>query len=132
MAKKKSKKIENDTPGQYFALPYTVIKSDRFQNCKPIGIQLLCTLFLQYNGKNNGDIACNKKTMNTFGWSNTQQWNLAMNSLLESQLIMLTRQGGRNQCNLFAFTWLRIHECLNKAGKHKLDVAPTTRPNVIF
>jgi len=49
----------------------------------------------------------------------------ALRALMDAELVMLTRQGGRNLCSLYAFTWLPINEC---GGK--LDVAETTTPPI--
>lgn len=132
MAKKKKDKFVNDTPGQFMALPYAVISSDKFQSCKPLGIKLLLSLFLQYNGTNNGDISCTSTVMQKHGWNNKQQLQTALEALLKSGLLIKTRQGARpKKASLYAFSWIRIHECLQD-GKHKLDVEPTKKPLVNF
>lgn len=132
MAKKKKDKFVNDTPGQFMAVPYAVISSSYYQCCNPLGIKLLFTLFLQYNGSNNGDISCTYSIMRTLGWNNKQQLQTALDYLLESKLLIKTRQGARpRKASLYAFSWIRIHECL-KDGKHKLDIAPTKKALVNF
>lgn len=132
MGKSRKKKRNNaDTPGQFAALPYSVIRSEAFQNCKPIGIHLLLTLMLQYKGDNNGDICVSPKVMKEYGWHDKRQLGLGLTSLLDSKLMIKTRQGGKNQCSLFAFSWIRIHDCFDQ-GRHKLDVAATDKAPVKF
>lgn len=81
---------------------------------------LLDNLAAQYNGTNNGDLSAAPKIMQLFGWKSRGSINDALIELLALGFIELTRQGGRNQCNLYALTWLPIDEC-----KGKLDVSPT-------
>ena len=49
-------------------------------------------------------------------------WNKAKRELLESGLITVSRQGGKNQCTLYALTFLAIDDC---GGK--LDMGETCR-----
>ena len=132
MAKRNKAKHHADTPGQFFSLPYAVTKSPYFQNCKPLAWKLITTLFLQFNGKNNGDISCTLKLMKEFGWNDKRQLALALSQALQSNLLIETRKGDRNKCSLFAFAWLRIHECLSVSGKHKLDLPATSKAPIKF
>ncbi|NOU23477.1 MAG: hypothetical protein HOO93_17145 [Methyloglobulus sp.] len=81
---------------------------------------LLDNLIAQFNGQNNGDLSAAPKIMNLFGWSSQGSVYGALVELLALGFIEQTRQGGRNQCSLYAVTWLAIDEC-----KNKLDVKPT-------
>ena len=54
------------------------------------------------------------------GWNSSDQLDKAKKELIKRDVIQLTRQGGRNKCNLYALTWFPINEC-----KGKLDIAPT-------
>jgi hypothetical protein len=54
------------------------------------------------------------------GWNSSDQLFKAKDELTDRGLIMVSRQGSRNQCNLYAVTWQLMDEC-----KGKLDIAPT-------
>ena len=81
---------------------------------------MLDNLIAQYNGKNNGDFSAAPSIMKLYGWNSKGTVTNALNELLASGFIELTRQGGRNQCSLYAVTWLPVDEC-----KGKLDVNET-------
>jgi hypothetical protein len=130
--KKQLSEAERDAPGQFFRLPYSVIRSKQFQECNGIGIKLLCTLLLQYNGRNNGDISIASKIMQSYGWKDKRKLRLGLNALIGNELLVLTRQGGRHCCSLYAFSWLRINACEDRDGNTKLDVPDTNRPCINF
>ncbi|BBL60080.1 hypothetical protein [Methylomonas koyamae] len=81
---------------------------------------LLDNLTAQYNGKNNGDLSAAPKIMELFGWKSRGSIDESLTELLAFGFIEQTRQGGRNQCSLYAITWQPIDEC---GGK--LDVKST-------
>lgn len=81
---------------------------------------LLDNLISQFDGKNNGDFSAAMGTMKLYGWSSQGSIHKAITELLALGFIEQTRQGGRNQCSLYAVTWLAIDEC-----NGKLDVNPT-------
>lgn len=81
---------------------------------------LLDDLTSQYRGKNNGDLSAAPKTMALYGWTSHGSVDDAIAELIAQGFIEQTRQGGRNQCSLYAITWQPIDEC---GGK--LDVKPT-------
>lgn len=81
---------------------------------------LLDNLTAQFNGQNNGDLSAAPKIMKLFGWTSQGSVYGALVELLALGFIEQTRQGGKNQCSLYAVTWLAIDEC-----KNKLDVKPT-------
>ncbi|ATG89133.1 hypothetical protein [Methylomonas koyamae] len=81
---------------------------------------LLDNLTAQYNGKNNGDLSAAPKIMELFGWKSRGSIDESLTELLAYGFIEQTRQGGRNQCSLYAITWQPIDEC-----KGKLDVKST-------
>lgn len=81
---------------------------------------LLDNLTAQYDGKNNGDLSAAPKIMRLYGWSSQGSIYEALVELLGNGFIEQTRQGGKNQCSLYAVTWIAIDEC-----KGKLDVSQT-------
>ncbi len=58
--------------------------------------------------------------MKLYGWSSQGSIHGALVELIGNGFIEQTRQGGKNQCSLYAVTWLAIDDC-----KGKLDVNPT-------
>ena len=91
------------------------------------GAHLLDNLTAQYNGKNNGDLSAAPKIMKLYGWNSHGSVNNAIAELIAKGFIEQTRQGGRNQCSLYAITWYSIDEC---GGK--LDVKPTKVPSNLW
>jgi hypothetical protein len=81
---------------------------------------LLDNLTAQFNGTNNGDLSAAPKIMKLYGWNSQGSIHKALAELLALGFIEQTRQGGKNQCSLYAVTWLAIDDC-----KGKLDVNPT-------
>lgn len=128
--KRKKKSIGKN--GQFFALPYAVLRSENFRNCSPPAIKLLLILFLQYNGENNGDISCALKILKPHGFTSQGQINYAKGDLIKNGLLMQTRQGHNRVCSLFAFTWKPINVCRHSNGLSKLDVSPTLKAHCQF
>lgn len=124
----KRKKIQGRRTNHTFAAkPHNIFRA----NCKnktpsPASVlshkaaHLLDNLIAQYDGKNNGDLSAAPKIMKLYGWNSQGSVYGALIELLALGFIEQTRQGGRNQCSLYAVTWLAIDEC-----DGKLDVKPT-------
>lgn len=115
--------------GQFMKLPYEVIDSFDYLNLQPSSKQLLIDIFRQHNGRNNGDLSASFKLMQARGWTSKSTLKRALDVLLESGLIIKTREGWfqgehSSRCALFAVTWLGIDECPGK----DLDVKPSPRP----
>jgi len=90
----------------------------------------VCKLFLdayiQYHGRNNGDIQCTWKYMKPLGWRSKGTLHSALIELIRSGFLILSRQGGRNHCALHAVSRQKIDECLSRELRaHKLDIRPT-------
>ncbi len=111
--------------GSFVKVPHRMLNSDRYKSLSSKGVKLLMDIFAQFNGKNNGDFSIAWKLMKERGWKSKQTLHAAKDELIEKELIVLTRQGGKHQCSLFAVSWLAIHEC-----NGKLDAPPTTVPPV--
>lgn len=89
-------------------LPHDVIDHEDFINLSHRATRLLLDLARQYNGYNNGDLCATFSMMKKRGWTSNDQRNKALKELVEKDFIRLTRQGGKNSCNLFAVTWLPV------------------------
>lgn len=106
--------------GGYLRLPHAVMESPNYRALSAHAVKLLLDLGLQFRGANNGDLAAAWKLMQARGWRSRDTLGRALAELLHFGLIEKTRQGGLNQCSLFALTWLAIDEC-----RSKLDVRAT-------
>lgn len=115
------------TSHSFSAKPHHIFRAD-CKNGTPspasilshMAAHLLDNLTAQFNGSNNGDLSAAPKIMNLYGWNSQGSIHKALAELLALGFIEQTRQGGRNQCSLYAVTWLAIDDC-----KGKLDVNPT-------
>lgn len=112
--------------GRYFTVPHSILKTKKYTQLSGWAVKLIFDLLIQFNRYNNGDLCAAWSVMEHRGWRSKSTLHEATNELLRAGFIMLTRQGGRNKCNLYALTWEPINEIRDKrTGKHKLDVAPT-------
>lgn len=109
----------------FLNIPHQCLRHENFISLSPKAIKLLIDLLLQYRGKNNGDLSCTWKIMKERGWNSKATLSEARKELLEKGWIILTRQGDRNLCSLYAVSFRAIDECGDK-----LDISPTiTAPN---
>ena len=110
------------TIGRYF------LQSHVRKNLSMKANTLLMDLLAQYKGFNNGDLCLAWKIMKEYNWRSRQTLDRAREELLKKEILMLTRQGGRNSPSLFALTIYNIDDCRDKWGHTKIDVQPTKRP----
>lgn len=106
--------------GGYLGLPHAVMEAPNFRTLSAHAVKLLLDLGFQFRGANNGDLSAAWKLMQARGWRSRDTLGRALAELLHFGLIEKTRQGGLNQCSLFALTWLAVDEC-----RGKLDVPAT-------
>jgi hypothetical protein len=110
--------------GAFLPLRLDVLKSQALAKLSPYACKLLLDLASQWRLGNNGDAsAAFEKVLRQRGWKSKATLQKSINELLESGLIIKTRQGSLHQCSLFGLGWLAIDEC---GGK--LDMRATTRP----
>lgn len=124
MAKKRHKDHgAKREPGGFVPLPYAVLRSPAWCLVSARAVKLLCDLLAQYRGDNNGDLCAAMKLMGPRGWRSKALLSGALKELEERQMLVRTRQGGRNRAALYAVTFYEIDWC---GGK--LDIqAPTKR-----
>ena len=109
--------------GSFVSLPHSVLKHPAFATLTPRGTKLAIDLATQYRGKNNGDLSMPLSQMRSRGWNSSDQLQKAKNELIERGFIVVSRQGGRNKCSLYAVTWQPIDDC-----KGKLDIGASNKP----
>ena len=105
----------------FVMFPCDVLNHEVFRTLSPRATKLLIDIAAQYRGSNNGDLCATLSLMKKRRWNSNDQLDKAKKELIKQDVIQLTRQGGRNKCNLYALTWFPIDEC-----KGKLDIASTT------
>jgi len=110
--------------GSFLSLPHVVLNCDDYVNLSHLGIKLLIDISMQYDGKNNGNLSATFSILKKRGWKSTASLAKALKELLAKNLIKKTRQGGRNQCCLYAVTWRPIDECGGKLDVKSTTVAP--------
>ncbi|HEV8712665.1 MAG TPA: hypothetical protein VGX03_07555 [Candidatus Binatia bacterium] len=113
--------------GWFFRMPVEVLDSPAYCGLSFKARALLFDLGAQYRGNNNGDLAAPWSWMKNRGWKSKDTLHHALKELLATGMIELTRQGGLHCPNLYAVTWLEIHEC---GGK--LDVKANPVPSSLW
>ncbi len=108
--------------GSFVSLPHSVLKHPAFATLTPRATKLLIDIAAQYRGGNNGDLSATLKQMRERGWNSSDQLQKAKNELIERGFILVSRQGGRNKCSLYAITWQPIDDC-----KGKLDIGASNK-----
>lgn len=109
--------------GPFAGVPHRVIDSENYALLGAWEVKLLLEFARQYNGKNNVDFSATFSQKRKMGWASPGTLNKAIKNLVRYGFIVKTRQGGKNQCCLYALTWVAIDDC-----KGKLDVSPTITP----
>ena len=109
------------TTSPFVMFPCHVLDHEVFKTLSKRATKLVIDIAAQYRGHNNGDLCAPLSLMRKRGWNSSDQLEKAKNELIEKDVILVARQGGRNKANLYALTWFPIDEC-----KGKLDVSPTT------
>jgi hypothetical protein len=110
-------------PGGFVPLPSVAIRSEPFAKLGAHAVKLLIELLAQFRGDNNGDLEMTWGKMRKRGWASRDTLNRARGELLGAGWIMVSRQGGRHKCSLYAVTFYAIDDC-----KGKLDVSATGSP----
>lgn len=105
---------------RFLYIPVEVLKSEACRTLPPSALKVLCCLGAQFSGFNNGDMAIARPITAEFGMRSRRQITDGAKLLEGRGLIIKTRQGGNNRCNLYAVTWHAIDYC-----KGKLEVPET-------
>jgi len=107
--------------GNFARMPHQVTNSENYRGLSIRARALLHDTNARYNSFNNGDFDYTLKNMRLWGWNSNDVIARAKSELLIKGWIILTRQGGRNMCSLYALTLWPINEC-----NGKLDRSPTS------
>ena len=114
--------------GGFAALPHHVIESSKFAMLSPQATKLLIDLLAQYKGSNNGDLCAAMTTLKPRGWKSSESLQRAKRELVQTGFLVVSRKGGRHKPDLYAITFYRVNECLEKNGVSKIEISPTLSP----
>ena len=124
MARSLSKSKGRREKGTFLAIPRAVVDSPQYAELSAYGVKLLIDLHAQYRGTNNGDLSAAYKLMQPRGWRSKGTLHKALQELRQAGWVVVSRQGGRHKCSLYALTYLAIDECKGKG----IDINPTAAP----
>ena len=106
------KSLNNST---FTALRHDVINSLRFLSLSNSAKVTFLHLLAKYNRKNNGDLSApQSRAKEEFNLS-APSLRMALKELEQNGFIETTRQGGKNQCSLYALTCFPLND-INKTG----------------
>lgn len=104
--------------GQFIAIPAEVLQSKAYKSLPAYSVKLVIDLSGQYNGSNNGDLCAAWIIMKKCGWRSRDTLARHIKLVLQSNLVIKTRQGGKNLPSLYAVTWRPIDYCKGKLDSH--------------
>ena len=117
-SKKRAKLTGKGKNHTFLALPHFMMASPEWARLSGSALKLLIEIARQFSGYNNGDLSIPLSSMKKRGFNSASKLDRCKKELIASRFILLTRQGGLNQCSHFAVSWLPIDEC-----KGKLEIA---------
>ena len=109
--KQKNAKAGKLDIGRFTALPHAVIHSEQYRQLGYAARALLFDIAAQYNGKSNGSLVCCTKYLRPLGWNSNGTISRATKALVESGLLIQTRQGmmpPQSQAAWFALGWFGL------------------------
>lgn len=94
----------------YTKMRHDVLGSPHFFSLSGNAHKVLNYLAGQYRGHNNGNLSCPKSAI---GFLNMTEKTMrrALKELEEAEFLVVSKYGGKNQCHLYALTFLRIDDC---------------------
>lgn len=103
------KKAPENAEGSFSKMPHRVLDSKAYLELNFAAKALLHELVRQLNGYNNGHLQLTTTWLRKRGWTSSDTISRVTNELIESFLVVNTRQGGLNiGPSQFAVTWLVI------------------------
>lgn len=121
MADKRARHKGRKNHGSYSAWPHACAEHENFAQLSTTARALLFEFLGQYRGNNNGDLCCAFSLLKRRGWKSRDTIERARTELEKFGWIVRSRQGGRNAPNLYALTFIDIHEC---GGKLEIKAGP--------
>jgi hypothetical protein len=96
---------QSRVPGQFIALPHSVVESAAYRSLGYAARSLLIDIAKQLKRHNNGSLVACTKYLGPLGWRSKETVQRCLKDLLDSKLLHLTRQGGINSASWYAVTW---------------------------
>jgi len=117
---------EKDFQSRFVPMPSEWFDTPEFRGLSPMATKIFLAAWLQFNGKNNGDISLHRKLVAAWGCTGERQRTKAIAELLNAGWLIRTRRGGlRMGPDLFAVSVKPIDPCINpKTGLSKHDMKP--------
>lgn len=101
----------NKNNGAFSLYHHALFASAHYFSLSPVARCVLHGMFVQYNGKNNGELTATAKQAKHWGFSEPTLIK-ALKELEENRFITKVKQGlfasGRHNYNLFALTWINL------------------------
>jgi len=97
--------------GQWLPFPVNFLRSRVCAELSHPALRLLVDLLSQlgFNAKGNGDLGASMTVMEVRGWTSKSALAGAVKELQAVGLLVVTRQGGRRRCSLYALTLWPVH-----------------------
>ena len=111
--RKRSKHRGRSDGHTFLRLPHYVIRSEQWRALSGNAIKFLVELASAYDGSNNGDLSLTRGQALKKGWRSGETRDQAADEAVEAGFALLTRQGHKGVCNLYAITW----EAIDDVGK---------------
>ena len=92
----------------FLSLPHYVIRSPQWRALSGNAIKFLVELAAAYDGSNNGDLSLTRRQALERGFRSAGTRDRAAKESIDAGFALLTRNGGRHACNLYAITWQPI------------------------
>lgn len=122
------KRNKNRGSPRFFTLRHDLLQCKDYMELGKGPRMVLDHMYLQYNGRNNGNLSATFSDMKKRGMGSPVTLSKAIRTLIERNLLVQTRTGQftnpGGKCALYGFTWLPINDCPGK----QLEVAPTDTP----
>lgn len=97
----------------FLRLPHYLITSPEWRALSGNAVKFLIDLAAEYNGRNNGDLALTRRKAMEQGWRSGGTRDRAAEEAVEAGFALVTRNGYKGTCTLYAITW----EPINDVGK---------------
>jgi hypothetical protein len=121
MAKTRWKATGKGSPGSFLQLPHALLRHPNYAALDAFSVKLLIDVAGQYNGTNNGNLACTLVVLDKYGWVSNSTLTRAKNRLVDAGFLQLMRQGGlRMGPSLYAITWKELNHA---PAKYSYDAA---------
>lgn len=121
MRTRRSRKNPVVVKAPWIPISLEVTRSRAFAGLSPHATKLffdMCSR-LGGNGAGNGDIAVTDEMQRLRGWTSKTTWRAALKELIEARFVIVTRQGSKRRCSLYALTPWPL-EC----DARKIEVGP--------